>query len=90
MEEQRAHNSLVLGSKPSGPTMTLEEFERRCELEAQRIEESLLRYVSSPQEHELALPMLIEFFLLRGRSTAGRWPLKPDVAGSNPALAANL
>lgn len=37
-------------------TFTAAEFEHRCESAAVALEDRLLRYVSSPQEHDLALP----------------------------------
>jgi len=45
--------------------MTLEEFERRCEPEAKVHEDRLLRFVSSPQEHTLALDTAIQLVLFR-------------------------
>ncbi|HVJ72049.1 MAG TPA: hypothetical protein VM531_11190 [Sphingomicrobium sp.] len=35
--------------------MTFADFEARCEAEAAKLEDRLTRYISSPQEHDLAL-----------------------------------
>lgn len=38
------------------PTPEARQFERRCEIAAADLEDRLTRYISSPQEHDLALP----------------------------------
>jgi hypothetical protein len=44
--------------------MTFEEFERRVEPAARDLEDRLLRYVSSPQEHDLAGPTRTPFIFM--------------------------
>jgi len=36
--------------------LTLSDFERACLSEAEALEDRMLRYISSPREHDLALP----------------------------------
>jgi hypothetical protein len=50
--------------------LTLETFEARCQPEAAAVEDRLLRYVSSPKEHDLAMRAMwgfIRLFLERWR-----------------------
>lgn len=52
---------------PRPPTITLAAFEARCLPEAVALEDRLLRYVSSPQEHDLAMPTALPLILLAFR-----------------------
>jgi hypothetical protein len=44
--------------------MTLEQFEARCSPAARILEDRLLRYISSQQEHDLMLPTAFPLLLL--------------------------
>lgn len=51
--------------------MSIETFERRCQVAADDLEDRLLRHVSSPHDHECALPTLWPFVY---RAVTGRFP----------------
>lgn len=56
-----------------------QQFEERCEREAVLLEDRLLRYVSSPQEHDLALAIAWPFVF---RAIVGRFPWEPNTGAA--------
>jgi hypothetical protein len=53
--------------------MTLQEFQRRCQPTADRLEDASVRYISSPQDHDLALATCYPFV---HRAIVGWFPWK--------------